>query len=955
MNSDTEQVSSSTALEETFFDAVEDVKTNTSQPAAEAPNESPFRDCNGEENVDSLNAFDNSVKLLNETYCLSGETSTLLDNPLPLLDDAIKSIQVSSSDPVIYLRNSPPPSSSAFPQDLRQNPGFKIVSPLQNPNGTDLRASPCTIVTSFKADQLKVDEVNHSSAFSAEFHGAGNDVITQPVATSGNIDSEVEMFDFHGITNGCSPSAVSADIVNFISDDHFMIGTEKVTTFTIDEKVADEDLNKDLDVPIEQELTNKLDDATSQQVETVEFDASHEMEDVNEIVDTINGTNYEFDETVVKPTAIADAACRGGHDNIVDTKVANEVDKDDANAKMDTEVDESEETMFEIQEEYQEKRKLNPPKRTLTAEEDAARNKWPRMTKEVLRKICKEQKLYQTPYLNDILYLHYRGFGWIENLEDYTGLRCLFLDVNGIDEIAGLEYQTEMRCLFMSKNLIRRIENLDHMVHLDTLDVSHNMISKIENLSMLPVLKKLVISHNKLETLEDIVHLRECKALTVVDLQQNRIDNPAVLEEIFAQMPSLRVLYNQGNPFVREVKYYRKNFINQCKELTYLDERPVFPKDRACAEAFYSGGPDEECRVRKEINDAEHKRLMDSCNWLTERRRKIEAANREKELAEKARGESLPTDDIHVNPEDIDWLYGSEQSIQPNTAGGDSQDGPSLDAVTPAHLGDNLVGRSSSNDALDDGNASAGSEVEEFTPSKSLKQMEVCRVESFSVPIDTDQSDEPIVEVNADALRAAQPSSGLTSEDYDFGWKAKLLLTKGTPSGLSSPKIWRFPVPLVFLYIGNAFIVALDLDFRLNDKVAFKLSGQSFNVSDSRPKLGSPRSMFVEEIETLTEDESKGKIKLKVPLIEEVLGRLIFDRLLDDYEITESVRARDDDDASPQALVEDIEEGRVSEEMEHRNSKDTNLLKSQLLEAAARVGSTDPNFSKCSIFYANQE
>uniref|UniRef100_T1I6V6 Dynein axonemal assembly factor 1 homolog n=1 Tax=Rhodnius prolixus TaxID=13249 RepID=T1I6V6_RHOPR len=198
-----------------------------------------------------------------------------------------------------------------------------------------------------------------------------------------------------------------------------------------------------------------------------------------------------------------------------------------------------------------------------------------RITPKLLKELCAKHDLCSTPYLNDVLYLHFQGVPRIENLEEYTGLRCLWLENNGIEKIENLDCQPEMRSLFLHYNVLKRIENLENMKNLDTLNVSYNFIEKIENLSCLSALSTLHITHNKLRYYDDIVHLRDCKALCVVELSHNRLEDPSIID----------------------------------KQLTYLDDRPVFPEDKAAAEAWSVGGVEAERATRKKWREDEHNRI----------------------------------------------------------------------------------------------------------------------------------------------------------------------------------------------------------------------------------------------------------------------------------------------------------------------------------------------------------
>ncbi|XP_054956475.1 dynein axonemal assembly factor 1 isoform X5 [Pan paniscus] len=266
----------------------------------------------------------------------------------------------------------------------------------------------------------------------------------------------------------------------------------------------------------------------------------------------------------------------------------------------------------------------------------------PRMTKSSLQKLCKQHKLYITPALNDTLYLHFKGFDRIENLEEYTGLRCLWLQSNGIQKIENLEAQTELRCLFLQMNLLHKIENLEPLQKLDALNLSNNYIKTIENLSCLPVLNTLQMAHNHLETVEDIQHLQECLRLCVLDLSHNKLSDPEILS-ILESMPDLRVLNLMGNPVIRHIPNYRRTVTVRLKHLTYLDDRPVFPKDRACAEAWARGGYAAEKEERQQWESRERKKITDSIEALAMIKQRAEERKRQRESQE--RGEMTSSDD----------------------------------------------------------------------------------------------------------------------------------------------------------------------------------------------------------------------------------------------------------------------------------------------------------------------
>lgn len=269
---------------------------------------------------------------------------------------------------------------------------------------------------------------------------------------------------------------------------------------------------------------------------------------------------------------------------------------------------------------------------------------------------CLENNGYETPELNDKIYLHFRGFRKIENLDKFFGCKALWLDSNGFSKIENLEPLVDLRCLYISKNLISKMEGLDALKNLTILDLSNNRLTKIENLSCCPNLQTINVSHNVLSSVDTIAHFQQCPALNNIDMTNNRLEADEAFFDTLRGIPALVALSVNGND-ITKLASFRKKMIAKLPKLGYLD-RPIDLQERTFAEAFVNGGPEAEAAARAQWKlDVEKKRVDDLAiykAWQAEQQVIREAARAEgRSLITEVQCIALPLLFFHATPSKI--------------------------------------------------------------------------------------------------------------------------------------------------------------------------------------------------------------------------------------------------------------------------------------------------------------
>jgi dynein assembly factor 1 len=249
---------------------------------------------------------------------------------------------------------------------------------------------------------------------------------------------------------------------------------------------------------------------------------------------------------------------------------------------------------------------------------------FPVMSKESIRCAALEHGGYSTPSLNDSLYLHYKGYREIGNLEEYVNLKSLWLDSNGLQEIKNLSHLHQLRSLFLQRNLITRIENVNGLINLVQLDISENSLSSLNGLEHLPELSSLNVSKNALSNSKCISVIKECTKLSSIDFSHNSLDGEDLIQTL-SLVTNLLTVNMKGNPITMKVANYRKRMICAIKSLRYLDT-PIFEMERATAEAWSIGGREAELKEKttwqNKMKEEERKSMETFRQWQLQVREK---------------------------------------------------------------------------------------------------------------------------------------------------------------------------------------------------------------------------------------------------------------------------------------------------------------------------------------------
>ena len=233
------------------------------------------------------------------------------------------------------------------------------------------------------------------------------------------------------------------------------------------------------------------------------------------------------------------------------------------------------------------------------------------LDKQLILSVAKSRDIYETPELNDNLFLHGLGISSISHLPEYINIVFLSLEQNSLTSLSVLNQFVNLRYLNVNNNSITSIDfrsDLGNLDQLEQLHASHNSIQNFVCEIFSPKLKILNLSHNKLNRFPN-VSMMEC--LEVFNVSRNAIDDKDILDSLKIFLPkTLKQLYLGPNPFVSSIPRYRRTVLstlaNESIRLTYFDNAFVTAEEMeivACIDA------NEEISVRKKFADMRREEL----------------------------------------------------------------------------------------------------------------------------------------------------------------------------------------------------------------------------------------------------------------------------------------------------------------------------------------------------------